>query len=162
MLVHERQTPGECHGCARVRAGSVPFHYAGEAAAEEGVRLIARGIADDMIYSAHNSGDSPIAWVTGNNFMPPLRSYSMAERVWQADYPPDYPGHPEWGNGYWDFLAEEVERLLDAANVCLSAPEEDNCLYVIDLSRFEAVDEDEVTGDDLQDEWKLKAAADHA
>lgn len=123
-------------------------HYAGQAAADEAIRRAAKSIADSMIEDARGSGDSAVVFVTGNGYMPPLRSFSAAEQVWAATYPGDTGGE-------WEFLAEEVERLLSDANVALDCPEYDNALYVVDLNRFYYVADD--NGDyteSLQDDWE--------
>jgi hypothetical protein len=43
----------------------------------------ARVIADAITVAARTSGDDPVAWVTGNAYMPPLRSFGSAEAIWQ-------------------------------------------------------------------------------
>lgn len=105
----------------------------------------AQQIADSITAAARASGDDPIAWVTGNSYMPPLRSFSEAEAVYQADDEGEDFAH----------LAELVEGKLDAADVALESPEYDNALYAVDLRRFE-YDEDP-DGETLQGDWKPKA-----
>lgn len=115
---------------------------------DDTIRDYARQIADSMINDARNSGSDPVVFVTGNSYMPPLRSFTLAERIWQ--HMTDAPG--EEGSA-WAFLVEEVERLLDEANVYLASPEYDNCLYVVDLERFSAKDDSE-EAETLSDEWE--------
>jgi hypothetical protein len=132
----------------------IPVHYAGKAGTEEGIRILAGQIAGDMISAARASGHAATAWVTGNSYLPALRSYPQAELVWQASYPSDADGRypSNTALGYWDTLDAKVERLLDAASVYLGSPEDDNSLYVVDLRRFEARD-DYDDAENLQDEW---------
>lgn len=116
-----------------------------EAVRTVGLNNAAREIADSITTSARESGDDPIAWVTGNAFMPPLRSFTAAERVWQAD---------DTGEDF-QRLHEKVEARLADAQVALECPEHDNALYAVDLSRWEYVDED-TPGDHetLQQDWQ--------
>lgn len=102
----------------------------------------AREIADSITEAARNSGTDPIAWVTGNSYMPPLRSFPAAEAVWQAD---------DDGEDF-AYLTELVEARLSEASVALECPEHDNALYAVDLRRFE-YDEDP-DGETLQADWK--------
>lgn len=111
------------------------------------IRRIAAGIAESIIEDARTSGPDPIAWVTGNSYMPPLRSFGAAEDVWQ---------HPANEDGEaFGYLVEELERLLADADVALEAPEYDNSLYAVDLRRFEYADREdgEDDGETLQDDW---------
>jgi hypothetical protein len=108
------------------------------------IQRIARDIADSVIDDARNSGPDPIAWVTGNSMMPPLRSFDGAEDVWQ---------HPANEDGEaFTYLAETLESMLADADVALECPEYDNALYAVDLARFE-YSEDEA-GETLQDDWR--------
>jgi len=98
-------------------------------------------IAREIIEAARNSGGDPIAWVTGNAMMPPLRWFDAAERIWQLP-----------GNSFdaWESMTERLEELLSEANVALESPEYDNSLYAVDLSRWQYTESD---GDTLQSEW---------
>lgn len=107
----------------------------------------AREIADEMIAAARISGDDPIAWVTGNAFMPPLRSFSAAEAIWQAGFA-GMVGTMD----AWESLSDELERILGEEKVYLACPDYDNALYVVDMARFEYAESDD--GENLQDEWK--------
>jgi hypothetical protein len=130
------------------KPADVPPHFAGEIAAEEGVRRAAKRIADSIIADARNI-EGPIVWVTGNSYMPPLRSFSDAEEVYQGRY-------PENGGGYWEFLVEELERLLSDAGVILDCPEDDNALFAVDARRWE-FDEEMYRSEemhDLSDEYR--------
>jgi hypothetical protein len=103
---------------------------------------VAREIAGSIADSARLSGDDPIAWVTGNRYMPPLRSFPAAEAVWQDDTD---------GQDF-DYLTELVEAKLSEAGVALECPEHDNALYAVDLRRFEYSEDPE--GDTLQADWR--------
>lgn len=87
-----------------------------------------------------NQSDDPIVWLTGNNYMPPLRAWGSAETVWQSD---DFDA--------WEEYAERWERGLENHNIYVGCPEWDNALYAVDLSRWEYSDNEE--GEDLQSEW---------
>lgn len=114
------------------------------------VDTAAREIAEDMISAARSAPlTEPVQFVTGNSYMPPLRSYSAAETIWQADNP-----------NAWEELTETLDRLLDEANVILDCPDWDNTLYVVDIARFEYVGDSETDGDTLHDDWAPIAPAD--
>jgi hypothetical protein len=131
----------------------VPAHYAGSLAADEGVRRAAREIAGSMIRAARDSGDEPVTFVTGNSYMPALRSYRAAEEIWQAAYPSGSYGYAE-RVFYWEFLCGEVERLASEADVHIGYPEDDNSIYVVDISRFEYDEEAAETSDTYSGDWK--------
>jgi Zn-dependent M32 family carboxypeptidase len=106
------------------------------------IESIAQEIAADMIEVARAAPIAePVQFVTGNSFMPPLRSYNAAEAIWQADTTGEH----------FERLTEELESILDAAKVLLDCPEYDNALYVVDLARFEYVEDND--SDSLQDDW---------
>jgi hypothetical protein len=106
------------------------------------IRSSARQIAESIIDDARNSGSDPIAWVTGNSYMPPMRSFALAETIWQAD---------DTGEDF-AWLVELVEKRLDRAHVALECPEYDNSLYAVDLARFEYVEDE--SGETLQSDWR--------
>ena len=108
---------------------------------DQEIREAAQAIAESIVESAHNSGPCPIVWITGNNYMPPLRSFAEAEAVWQDDAD---------GQDFAE-LVDQVESRLTDANVLLDCPEYDNALYAVDTARFEHVESD---GDNLADEWR--------
>lgn len=110
------------------------------------VKRAARDVADQIITAARNSGDDPIAWVTGNAMFPPLRSFTLADMVWHLNAPHDYQP--------WESFVWRVEKHLQDANVYLECPEYDNALYAVDLERFEYAESE--TGDSLCDDWKEK------
>jgi hypothetical protein len=113
------------------------------------VRRLARDVADQIIVAARTSGADPIAWVTSNAMMPPLRWFARAEHVWQAG---------NNGDGeLWAWFAELVEQHVADANVALECPEWDNQLYAVDLARFEFTES--ADGKTLQDDWQPIAPA---
>jgi hypothetical protein len=109
------------------------------------VRWHARQIADSIIFNARTSGDDPIVFVTGNSYVPPLRSFALAEQVWELMYTTSS------GQDAYALLEELVERYLDDADVALECPEYDDALYAVDLARFEYREND--AAQYLQDDW---------
>ena len=107
------------------------------------VKRTAREITDEIIDAARTSGPDPIAWVTGNAMVPPLRWFNAAERIWQLPAFRDVTA--------WDSLVWRVETALDAANVALECPDYDNMLYAVDLDRFEYREDPD--GATLQGDW---------
>ena len=105
------------------------------------IETAAREIADQITDAARNSGTDPIAWVTGNAMMPPLRWFTAAEAIWQEDTD---------GEAF-EYLTETVERYLGEAHVALECPDYDNALYAVDLARFEYVESED--GETLQSDW---------
>ena len=107
------------------------------------VRDYARQIADDIIGQARESGRDPIVWVTSNRFMPPLRYFTLAERIWQLPHnvQPDA----------WELLTELVDQHVADASVALECPDWDNALYAVDLTRWSY--EESPDGERLQDDW---------
>jgi hypothetical protein len=112
----------------------------------ETVTSYARQIADSIIESARTSEDDPIAWVTGNAYMPPLRSFTLAENIWQL-----YPDGDPDGDAF-QLLTELVDEYVVDASVALECPDWDNALYAVDLRRFEY--EEYPDGETLQDDWR--------
>ena len=112
---------------------------------------IAKSIADDMIGSARDSV-TPVCFVTGNSYVPSLRSYPQAETVWQATYD-DNGTDPD----LFGYLYETLEDILQREDVYLGEPEYDNSLYVVDLRRFQAVDDMDIdNAETLDGEWEAK------
>lgn len=108
------------------------------------IRQAAREIADEIISAARGSGDDPIAWVTGSSYMPPLRSFAAAERVYQDEIN---------NNGEaFALLMEQLGSYLVDAAIVLECPEWDNALYAVDTARFSYVESS--SGETLQDEWQ--------
>jgi hypothetical protein len=117
-------------------------------ALQDTVRDYARRIADSITVSARTSGPDPIAWVTGNSYMPPLRSFTLADRIWQMSPDTDPEGEA------WEMLTELVDSRLDDAKVTLECPDYDNALYAVDMARFEWIEQTAPEADTLQDEWR--------
>jgi hypothetical protein len=106
----------------------------------------AESIADEIISAARASGDDPIAWVTGNAYMPPMRSFPSAESIWQL--PSNVAGEA------WELLVELVEKRVDDASVALECPDYDNALYAVDTARFEYAEDQAEAAETLQGEWR--------
>lgn len=110
------------------------------------IDILTSEVAAEIIDAARNSGNDPIAWVTGNAMMPPARSFSAMKEIWQEDYNRDEP--------VFDWVWEEIERKVAAAGVYVGCPEFDNALFAVDLNRWQFRDDDNFDGGDtLQDEW---------
>lgn len=133
-------------GSGLVGCREVTGDEAAEAVRTVRLNTAAAEIAESVIADARGSGSDPIAWVTGNSYMPPLRSFAAAEQVYQAD---------EDGEDFGR-LQELVEARLAEADVALECPEYDNALYAVDLGRFEYVD-DPGDHETLQQDWQPKA-----
>lgn len=108
------------------------------AAASQAGKLVAR----DVIAPIARSSTGPIEWLTGNSYMPPLRSLNDAGRIWNAD---------QLEGEVWEAFTEALTRALDDEQVYMAQPDYDNALYVVDLKRWTYVENAE--GDDLNDEW---------
>jgi len=137
----------ECRHCGRrAPASAVTEESMGKA--QRHLEDAAGQIADEITRAARGSGDDPVAWVTGNAFMPPLRSFTAAEQVWQADE----------DGGAFAILAELVEAKMAEREIALECPEYDNALYAVDLRRFEYVD-DPGDHETLQQDWQPRQPA---
>jgi hypothetical protein len=97
----------------------------------------------DVIAVIARTSDEPVAWLTGNAYMPPLRDLGEAETVYQADM----------DGTVWEAFMEALDRKLSEANILMECPEYDNALYVVDLNRFEHVERDD-SCESLNDEWQ--------
>ena len=114
------------------------------------MRRYAREISDALISDARTL-HGPVVWVTGNAYVPALRSISLAEEIYQADNNRD--------GELFAWLVELIEDHLSAASVLMACPEYDNMLYVVDLKRWQARYDDDVYDgyaayDDINDEWE--------
>lgn len=135
--------------------GDIPSDYPrilGNGAVREAAQSIAEGMTE-----AARTQPGPVVFVTGNSYVPALRSYPQAERVWNAENNAD--------GKLFAFLLEELERLLSAADVYLGAPDYDNALYVVDLRRWQSSGTwdnfDGYYADDLNAEWEAVAHCPH-
>jgi len=110
------------------------------AATEQLASLLVR----DVIAIIARTSDEPVAWLTGNHYMPPLRDIGEAETVYQSDM----------DGTVWEGFMEALDRKLSEANVLMECPEYDNALYVVDLTRWQHREEDEIEDtDSLNGEW---------
>lgn len=89
----------------------------------------------------------PCVWLTGNAFVPAIRSFENAEKLWQQNEIA-YKGMTAF-----EVYCETIENLLDEADVYMTSPEWDNALYCVDLARFQSVEDP--SGDSINDEWEL-------
>lgn len=103
------------------------------------------GVLAGKIISDTRTLHGPVCWLTGNAYMPPLRSFPEAEEVWNAENNDD--------GELFEFFASELHDHLDRAFVALECPEYDNSLYSVDLKRWQYKDTDQAF-DDLNDEWE--------
>lgn len=110
------------------------------------IDILTSEIAEEIISAARNSGDEPVVFVTGNSYMPPARSFSAMEEIWQEDYERDEP--------VFDWVWELVEEKVEEANVYLGCSDYDNALYAVDMNRFQ-FNESDTEATDLQDEWEM-------
>lgn len=112
---------------------------------------------------ARGSGEQAVVWLTGNSYMPPIRDLADAERLWSA-----LDANTDHGHELWEAFIERLDSRLSELNVLMEAPEYDNALYVVDLARFEHIDEDELARLEqatasaqgeltLEDEWRAIA-----
>jgi hypothetical protein len=104
-------------------------------------------VARDVIApAARDSGNEPVVFITGNSMMPPLREVDSIERLWTLDD----------ADIFTDFM-DALERALDERQIYMQSPEDDNSLYVVDLARWEFIED---SGDDgsLSDCWSRKEA----
>lgn len=124
---------------------NVPAHYVGDAASEEGTRIIARGIAAEITTAARGSGEDPVAWITGNSYFPPLRAFPGAEAVWQDQEMTEN----------WSFLYEIIEWRLNEAGIVMDTGP-DGSLFAVDLNRWEYDEEYGEESPTLSGEWKPK------
>jgi hypothetical protein len=111
-----------------------------EATTRREARELARKLTSDA-----RTLEGPVIWVTGNNYMPPIRSFPAAEKIWELDDP-----------DLWELFCETVEDELSRAAVVMEAPDYDNALYVVDLNRWEHTEtpNPDFNEDDINSEWK--------
>jgi hypothetical protein len=114
--------------------------------ATRAANLLSQEVVDNVRANEHNS----VQWMTGNHFMPPLRSLPEAERVYQ-----------EGTDDAWETFSERFFSALEEAQVYCAAPEYDNALYCVDLRVWERIPEEELgdetlpEGDrELTEEWR--------
>ncbi|HEY1700763.1 MAG TPA: hypothetical protein VGG75_13705 [Trebonia sp.] len=117
------------------------------------VRRYAYEIAVLVTHAARES-NTPVVHVTGNSYVPPLRSFAGAELVWSADNGA-HSADEFAGPALYEFLTCELKRLLDEANVYLDSPPDDNALYVVDLNRWRWAGDWDHDADNLNDDFEL-------
>lgn len=100
-------------------------------------------LARDVIAPIARESETAITFITGNSYMPPLRSLEDAERVYQADTDGDI----------WHIFYEAVDQTLDNEQILMQCPEHDNALYVVDLTRWEYDEDAEEESEDENDLW---------
>lgn len=110
------------------------------------VRRVAHELAVDIIDTVRAS-PGPIVWLTGNSYMPPMRSFPAAEQVHQSD-------NNRTGELFWWF-AELVDDHLARANVVMECPEYDNALYGVDLKRWQYKDHNGEHHPDFYETWDM-------
>lgn len=106
------------------------------------VTQYARLVARDVIAPVARESNEPVAWLTGNSMIPPLRQVDSANVIWREDITGEM----------WETFVEAIESALDEQQIYMAAPEYDNALYVVDLKRWEHMDD--VDAFDLNTEWK--------
>lgn len=107
----------------------------------QAAHLFARDVIAPM---ARESGDEAVVFITGNSFMPPIRSFDEVDELYQTECDVD---------PFVSFM-EALENELVKLDVYMASPEYDNCLYVVDLRRFEYVGDDQ-GNDNINDDWKI-------
>jgi hypothetical protein len=107
-------------------------------------RRIAASIIDDA-----RASTTPVAWVTGNSYMPPARSFTEFEMVWQHRLNESTPERPYAGGQMSEAMWEEIERILTEADVYTACPDYDNSIYAVDSRRWEYIGEDNPAFDEF-------------
>jgi hypothetical protein len=108
------------------------------------VEASAKQLAHELTADARNLA-GPVTWVTGNQYVPALRSFPSAEAVYRL---------VDWE--LWDLFRETLEAELDSADVTMMSPDYDNSLFVVDLARWEFTETPNPAfdPDDINSEWK--------
>jgi hypothetical protein len=95
--------------------------------------------------AAKNSGEEALTFIAGNSYMPPLREIGPSEDVWQIDECEMFSS--------WESYVDGITTRLDELQVYMAMPEGDNSLYVVDLERFQAVDDPDGL-ESLEGSWR--------
>jgi len=117
-----------------------------------------RRIAESIIKDARASA-TPVVFVTGSRYMPPGRSFSAAEEIFQHRLNESTKQDPYAYNEAYEALWAEVREILEREHVYLGVPENDNSLYAVDLNRWEYNEDVAAYAEDLNDEWTAMKAA---
>jgi hypothetical protein len=110
---------------------------------EQFASLFAR---DVLVEEVRTSGNlEPVVMLTGNSYVPAYRSFEEIERIWEADE----------AQVYITEMWERIERKCLDAEVFIGYPEYDNCIYGVDMRKWE---QSEASANDeplesLNDEW---------
>jgi len=107
-------------------------------------------VARDVITPVARESTEPVVALTGNSYMPPLRSIEEAEVVWQCD--------TNTSELFVTFV-QSVEEELRMQGVELGSPDYDNMLYVIDLRRWQYIGDDNDDPNDWLDSTRWQAIA---
>lgn len=94
------------------------------------------------------SSTEPVEFITNNAYMPPLRGFGQAETVWASD--------SNDGGDLFTLYDEVFEKALEAANVYIGCPDYDNALYVVDMNRWEHIDDPDES-ETLSGEWRERS-----
>lgn len=115
-------------------------------------------IADSIIADARASA-IPVVWVTGNHYLPPARSFTAFEHVYQHPLNDNSEADEFRAGMASEHMWEEVERLLNKANVTTFVPDHDNAICAVDLARWEFDDSEhneDYSEDDINGDWHPK------
>lgn len=110
------------------------------------VRRMARELADAIISEARTL-HGPVVWLTGNAYVPAMRSFPAAERVYLAEN--NYLGD------LFAWFVELVEDHLSAAHVAMEQPDYDNALYAVDLNRWQYREHNGEHHPDFYESWDI-------
>lgn len=110
------------------------------------VAQVATLLVRDHIVPAARDSVEPVCFITGNSMMPPIREFDVANQIYQDD---------EHGD-VWEHFHEALDEALNQHKVLMASPDYDNCLYVVDLIRWQYNPDaaESSDGDSLNDGWE--------
>jgi hypothetical protein len=110
--------------------------------------------ADYVIGAARLSGDEPVVIVTSNQYMPVFRALPNGDGVWQAsnDSVVGWDENHQSADELWEDYCDRFNETCEQANVYVAVVDNDNCLYAVDLDRYEFTDHDEES-ETLSGQW---------
>lgn len=118
------------------------------------VGQIARLTARDVIAPVARESENPVVWLTGNSMMPPIRELTSGHIIWELDA-------TNSDLCLFSSFMETLDNCLVDERVYMAAPDYDNALYVVDLTRWQHRDNEmDETGnvtfeaDSLDAEWE--------